>query len=397
LLAAYEKPFMQAITHNILSVPSRVTKTGTHPFKIIALLAGMALAMSACETMRVPEADTSRPPSMQPRPESKGTAQEPFDRGQPTTPQGRTPENIDPSQRRQLVTAMFNQAAALGKEGNLSAAIPIYKEIEQLYGDAPGDDKTLGAWAIVYQGDLQRQLRNYKASVAAYDRLDQRFGQVSDPAVRTVIADALHKKGETQIEQGDTRAAIATFDEIDRRYAEDRDAAFRQRAVRALFAKGTLMGKQGTGEEPGSELPSANRPTGDTVAAVAVFDDIVQRFGRDRDPNIRNIIGGTLLKKSEALRLAGDDQGTIAVYGEIVERFGRDDAPAFRVLVATSLFRKGLALGRQEGTLPAAIETFEEVIRRFANDPHPNVRKIVGQANSAKQRLISESVPMPDN
>jgi tetratricopeptide (TPR) repeat protein len=371
-------------------------------FKITALLACVAFILSACETTRTPPGtDSGQPPTTQPRPEPKKLPPEPHDGKQPAVQPGALQENIgtDPAQRRHLVTAMFNRAATLGKEGNLSGAIPIYREIEQHYGDAPGDDKTLGAWAIFYQGDLQRQLRNHKAAVAAYERLDQRFGQVTDPAVRTVVADALHKKGETLIEQNDIRAAIAAFDEIDRRYAKDHDAAFRLRAVRALFAKGSLLDKQGTGEEPGSEFPANIRPTGDTVAAVAVFDDIVQRFGGDRDPNIRNIIGGTLLKKSEALRLASDDQGTIAVYNEIVERFGKDDAQAFRVLVATALFRKGLILGRQEGASPAAaIDTFEEVIRRFANDTNPNVRKVVGQANAAKQRLISEAATqMPDN
>jgi tetratricopeptide (TPR) repeat protein len=387
-------------TYNILSISLRAAETATRPFRIIALLSCVAFAMSACKTTRAPDDDISRPPSVQTRPESKETTREPFDREQPMPPQGKMQEDIgtDPAQRKQLVTAMFTRAAALGKEGNLSGAIPVYREIEQLYGDASGDDKTLGAWAIFYQGDLQRQMRNHKAAVAAYERLDQRFGQISDPAVRTIVADALHKKGEAQIEQGDTRAAIATFDEIDRRYAEDRDVGFRLRAVRALFTKGSLLSKQGTGEEPGSELSSTNiRPTGDTAAAVAVFDDIVQRFGRDRDPNIHNIIGGTLLKKSEALRLAGDDQGTISAYSEIVERFGKDDAPVSRVLVATALFRKGLTLGRQEGASSAAIDTFEEVIRRFASDTNPNVRKIVGQANTAKQRLISETVPMHDN
>jgi tetratricopeptide (TPR) repeat protein len=399
---------MQTFTHNILPVSRHMAKTGAsqRPFKIIALLACVGLAMSACETTettrRAPEPDSSRPPTVQPRPELKETTPVPFDREQQTIQQDAPKENIgiDPTQRKQLVTAMFSRAAALAKEGNLSGAIPVYREIEQLYGDAPGDDKTLGAWAIFYQGDLQRQLRNHKAAAAAYERLDQRFGQTADPAVRAIVADALHKKAETQIEQGDTRAAIAAFDEIDRRYAEDRDASFRLRAVRALFAKGTLLDKQGAGEEPGdSESPNPNiRPTGDTAAAVAIFDDIVQRFGRDRDPNIRSIIGGTLLKKSEALRLTGDDQGTIAVYGEIVERFGKDDAPAFRVLVATALFRKGLTLGRQPGTLPAAIDTFDEIIRRFGSDTNPNVRKIVGQANAAKQRLTSEAAaPTPDN
>jgi tetratricopeptide (TPR) repeat protein len=246
----------------------------------------------------------------------------------------------------------------------------------------------MGAWAIFYQGDLQRQLRNHKAAAAAYDRLDQRFAQESDPAVRQIVADALFKKGEALTELGDIRGAIAAYDEIDRRYAEDRDAGFRQRAVRALFTKGTLLGRQGAGEEPDS-APQIGRP--DTVAAIAVYDDIVRRFGRDKDVNIRNIVGLALFQKSEALRLVGDDRGTIVVYDEIFNRFGTDNAQASRVLVATALFRRGLSLGRLEGASPATIGTYDYIIKHFAGDTNPNVRKIVGQAAAARQRLLSEA------
>ncbi len=405
--AAHEEPFMQTIAHDFLSVPSHTAKTdaGRRPFKTIALLASLTLVMSACTVTRTPDADDgsrqatahthAAPGSHDPKKATGASTESSLAQSDPSR---RYREETDPARRRQLVTSMFDQAAALGKEGDLSAAIPIYKEIEQIYADGSGSDKSWGAWAIFYQGDLQRQMRNPKAAVAAYERLDQRFSQETDPAIRAIVADALFKKGEALTEQGDTRAAIAAYEEIDRRYAEDRDASFRLRAVRALFAKGALLGKQGAGEDPGSEsLNTGARPTGDTFAAVAVYDGIVQRFGRDKDPNIRNIVGATLLKKSEALRLVGDDQGTIAVYGEIVDRFGNDNAQGSRVLVATAFFRKGLALGKQESSSPAAIAAFDEVIRRFASDTHPTVRKTVGQAVKARQRLLDEAVPVHDN
>jgi len=444
---------MQIIAHEPFPVSSRTA--GQCPFKIIALLACVALAMSACKTTPTHDAavDDRQQTAAYAHLEPEEAARELFSKGQALIHQGKAQEasatfselerrfgqdprrsvrailaqalslkaqsaaspteslgiqleigrrygeDIDPALRRQIVTAMFNQAETLvSKEGNISAAIPIYREIEQTYGNGDGKDKSWGVRALLYQGDLQRQMRNTKAAVAAYERLDQRFGQESDPAIRTVIADALFKKGEILAEQGNTRAAVAAYDEINRRYAEDRDAGFRLRAARALFAKGSLLGKQGMGEEPDSETPSVNtRPVGDSAAAVAVYDDIIQRFGRDKDPNIHNIVGGTLLKKSETLRLTGDDQGTIATYDEIVRHFGNDDTQVSRVLVATALFRKGLTLGKQEGGLNAAIAAFDELTRRFASDTHPNVRKIVGQAITARQKLTTEMEPMHDN
>jgi len=454
---------MQTFAHDLTPALPHFVKTssGQRPFKTIALLACVAFAISACKTTTThappPRAEDGR---QQQRPaasyahlEPEEVAQGLFNMGKNLIQQGKTQEgfttldelerrfgqdprrsvrallaqalslkaqsaatpteslaaqveigrrygeDIDPVLRRQLVTAMFDQAATLGKEGNLSEAIPIYREIEQTYGEGAGNDKSWGVWALVYQAELQRQMRNHRAAVSAYDRLDKRYSQETDPAIRAVVADSLFKKGETLAEQGNVRAAIVVYEEIGRRYAEDRDANFRLRAMRALFAKGTLLSRQapGAGEDPESETPIHIRPTGDTAAAVAVFDDIVQRFGRDKDPNINNFVGGTLLKKSETLRLTGNDQATIAVYDEIIGRYGNDNTQAARVLVATALFRKGLTLEKQEGATNAALNTYDEVVRRFANDTNQNVRRVVGQAVTARQRLLAKMEPMHDN
>lgn len=469
-----KKSPMHTIAHEIFPELPRMAGAWQRPFKTIALLACVAVSISACKTTSTVDADGSRrqPAASYAHLEPEETARELFNKAQALIRQdrkqeafatvdeldlrfGKDPrrsvrdivvralslkaqsatsptesldiqteigrrykEDINPALRTQIVTTMFNQAATLAKEGKISAAIPIYKEIEETYGDGDGKDKSWGAWAISYQGDLQRQMRNPKAAIAAYERLDQRFGQETDPATRPIIADALLKKGETltgvaddllkkgemQAGQETVRAAIATYEEADRRYGGDRDAGLRQRAVRALLAKGSLLERYGAGEEPNSEATAVNnRPVADTAAAIAVYDDIVRRFGRDKDPGIHSFVGHTLHKKSETLRLTGNDQGTVAVYDEIVERFGNDDAQISRRLVATALFRKGQTLGKHDGT--SATAAFDELIRRFANDADPTVRKILRQAVTARQKLITGGhdansmgdTPMHDN
>jgi len=425
---------MLTIAHESLPVSSHTAWQS--PFRTIALLACMAVAMSACKTTGVSDTGNRRPPTSHTQLEPEKAAQDLFNTMQAQIQQGKEQEafatlnelnrrfgqdprrsvqaiiaqalslkarfavsdteknalqveigcryggDIDPAKHRQLVTDMFNQAAALSK-GNISAAIQVYKQIEQMCSD--GKNKSWGAQALFNQGDLQRQMRNPKAAIAAYERLDQRFAQEADPATRAIVADALFKKGEMLAEQANPRAAIAAYEEIDRRYADDRNANIRLWAARALFAKGSLLSKQGMEEEPNVE---SARLAGDTAAAVAVYDDIVRRFGRDKDINIHNFVGGTLLKKSETLRLTGDDKGTIAAYDEIIGLFGNDTADISRMLVATAFFRKGLTLGKQEGSLNLAINSFDELIRRFGNDHHQPVRKIAGQAVAARQKLI---------
>jgi len=221
---------------------------------------------------------------------------------------------------------------------------------------------------------------------------------VSEAPVRAVVGDALLKKSEILAVSGNVKGALAGYDEIDRRFAEERDAGVRRRVVQALYSKGDLLGKRGNGESSGLDQSLGVQPGGDLLAAVAVYDDIVRRFGNDSDPGIRNAVGRTLLKKSESLRLAGDARGAVTAYDELIQHFDRDNSRNAHVLVATALFRKGLALGGLNDRT-GANAAFDEIIRRYAGSNEPEeVRKIIAQSTAARQRLTAEAssqTPLP--
>jgi tetratricopeptide (TPR) repeat protein len=69
----------------------------------------------------------------------------------------------------------------------------------------------------------------------------------------------------------------------------------------------------------------------------------------------------------------------IATYDEVVRRFGDDPAPALREQVAKALVSKGITLGQQGQPLDA-IATYNEIVRRFGDDPAPALRERVAKA-----------------
>ena len=277
---------------------------------------------------------------------------------------------LDPGAREQLVTTMFDRAAQVAHANDKITAIGIYDRIEKRY---PEDSRA--AWAVFYQGEIYRERRDVNNAILSYERLEQRYAHSNDASVRQAVADGLSANAELLGEKGDAHGAITVFDEIARLYSTDRDPAFRLRALRALFKKAAVLGKY-----------NSDTKKTDYAAAIATYDDIVRRFGDDRDVRIHNAVGGTLLKKSEALRATGDQNGMIAIYDDIIRRFSADTAAVSRTLTANVLYRKGQALGR-EGKNAAAAALYDQVARDYGSDTTADIQNVVRQAAAARNAL----------
>ena len=90
--------------------------------------------------------------------------------------------------------------------------------------------------------------------------------------------------------------------------------------ARALLAKGKTLKEQGKPE-----------------AAIAVWDEVVRRFGKDTSLLMRGAVAGALLNKGESLEKRRKYDAAIAVCEEIERRFGADENPLMREKVATAL------------------------------------------------------------
>jgi len=100
-----------------------------------------------------------------------------------------------------------------------------------------------------------------------------------------------------------------------------------------------------------------------------------------------------LFNKSVNLRKQGKVEEALAVYDEIIERFGDDDCSydfsSVHSRVVGALFNKGVAL-RQQGKAGEALAVFDEVVRHFGHDD-----SLRGTVAIAKAFLNTKGNPIP--
>ena len=177
-----------------------------------------------------------------------------------------------------------------------------------------------------------------------------------------LVAAALFNKGVALGQADDVQGAIDAYQLVVDRFGNDTEPAIREQVARALFNKGIALGQ-----------------AGDVQGAINTYQLIFDRFGNDTDPAIREQVAKALVNKGVTLGQAGDVQGAINTYQLVVDRFGNDTDPAIREQVARALVNKGVALG-QAGDVQGEIDTYQLVVDRFGNDTEPAIREQVAMA-----------------
>jgi tetratricopeptide (TPR) repeat protein len=145
--------------------------------------------------------------------------------------------------------------------------------------------------------------------------------------VREQVVRGLVNKGGMLARLDKPKEAIAVYDEIDRRFGKDESPGVREQVARGLFGKGITFGKLDKREEE-----------------IAVYDEIDKRFGKDESPGVREQVAGGLFSKGITLGKLDKCEEEIAVFDEIDRRFGKDESRGVRERVAKA--RNGLAFGR---------------------------------------------------
>jgi tetratricopeptide (TPR) repeat protein len=233
----------------------------------------------------------------------------------------------------------------------------------------------------------ERTADDYRALVvtAAIDR-DWQEMERHATAMRLLFADADAKSlvfalinyafalGET----GRPAEAIAVYEDVVARFGNSDDPVLREQVANALFNKGVALGQMG-------------RP----AEAIAVYDDVLARFGDSDDPVLRERVASALVNKGVALGKTGRGDEAIAAYDDVVARFGDSDDPVLRKPVAKALVNKAFALG-QMGRPAEAMAVYDDVVARFGNSDDPVLREQVARAlvNMACS-MTDPSAPLP--
>ena len=147
-------------------------------------------------------------------------------------------------------------------------------------------------------------------------------------------------------ESGRLQDAVAVWDEVIRRFGESDALADREQVSLALVNKGKALGGLGRGEE-----------------ALAVLDDVVRRFGADNGEGHSLAVATALAGKGGMLSNLNRHTEALAAWNEVARRFGKSRVPAVEALVVKALIGTAVALNtlNRHGE---ALEACDEVLER---------------------------------
>ncbi|MDR0717400.1 MAG: hypothetical protein LBF50_08295 [Azoarcus sp.] len=128
--------------------------------------------------------------------------------------------------------------------------------------------------------------------------------QTTPLSERELAAKTLFDKG-TVLLHSEPDAAIAIFDEVVSRFGEDASPGMRKQVAMALFSKGMTLGRQNKHD-----------------AAMAAHDELDRRFGQDASPDARKWVAMALFNKNATLRIQNKPDAAMAVHDELDRRFG---------------------------------------------------------------------------
>ena len=197
--------------------------------------------------------------------------------------------------------------------------------------------------------------------------LDSDYVEVEPEPSRTVEAElssaqALVGKGFRLGALGRSEEAIAVYDEVIGRFGATSDPALRQQVAKALVNKGFRLGLLGRSEE-----------------AITVYDNVVDRFGTTSELALREQVARALVNKGARLGVLGRSEEAITVYDNVVSRFETASDSALRERVARALVNKGGRLSVL-GRSAEAIKVYEDAVGRFGTANEPAIREQVSRA-----------------
>ncbi|MEI7851372.1 MAG: tetratricopeptide repeat protein, partial [Kiritimatiellales bacterium] len=260
------------------------------------------------------------------------------------------------------------------QQKDMKESLPL--QTESLYYDSKVallmtlvSTNTNEAWRIL-------NTASYEPFVSALDEvcrvylMSRQHYLVSEPN-NTEQAQGLLDQGLAHISLNDFSSAIAAFDEMVGRFGDDKDPALRKLIAKVLVNKGVALGES---KRPNEE--------------IAAYDDLIGRFGDDKDPALREQVAKAFFYKGITHNDQGHPDKAIVAYDDLIGRFGDD--PTLREQVAKALLNKGVVLGETKRP-DEEIATYDDLIGRFGDDKGPALRKLIAKGLFNKGVALGET------
>ena len=129
-------------------------------------------------------------------------------------------------------------------------------------------------------------------------------------------------------------------------------------------------------------------------AELAIYDEVIERFGSGEAPELQRHLAMVLIRKGITLEQLGKDRAAVATFDEMADRLGSSSEKELQVWIIKALLNKGRALERL-GESAAAIAVYDEAVIRFGDSEVPQIKACIARAlvnMGLGQGLLGESV-----
>jgi tetratricopeptide (TPR) repeat protein len=238
-------------------------------------------------------------------------------------------DTSDLMRRRELALALMDKALALDALGRYDEVLAICDRVVAHFG---GDDDAEIArrvgWAFVDKAIALEHLDRPADAVVEYDEALRRIAAMADAPEALLVAALLNKSDALRTLKRHEEALEACSVAV--RQCADAAHGDPDRRNRLAWA---LM-----------KTARTHRDAGEQDAAVAVYDEVLERFDGDDDARVRRRVGWALVRKADLLYAGGRHEAALQSADALLGRVGESTDHRDRRCVHAALRVKGDAL-----------------------------------------------------
>ena len=201
-------------------------------------------------------------------------------------------------------------------------------------------------------------------------RATSRAGAADDAQV--VAARALLERGVALWQRHQNEDALAIFNELLERFGEARSPELVEQVANALVNKGVALGVLNRLDE-----------------ALAACDEVLHRFDDSATPKLPRQVARALVVKSAVLRDLNRLDEALAACDEVLHRFDDSATPELQEQVARALVLKSIVL-RDLNRLDEALAAYDEVLHRFDDSATPELLEQVARTLVLKSAVLRD-------
>lgn len=291
----------------------------------------------------------------------------------------------DPDSQRTVARIMSNKAAMLFHAGNAQGGRIAYDQLVAQFGQSSAPEiRATVAMASFNLGLAMQKSNDLEAAINAYEDVEARCGRLdvvlqhdsaASVSMSETVVQALSNKAGVLILRGKEESAMSIYDDIARYIRDAKASKLRVHMARALVNKGSMQAKLGLWPD-----------------AVEKWNQVAREFRNDDGVAVQLEVARALhrMSASHLLRPGGSAESAIKIIDQVVVRFGKRSDLEMRTVLAECLYVKGSALERL-GRKPEALDVYRDMETKFGDVVNSSGASVRWESISAQTRILYET------